>query len=118
MTPSPAGEGVAVTHTDEAVTLAVARMGVSTISSPSRSQGTMGVASPARPAMATPDSNRCVACNKRVGLAGFKCKCELVFCGTHRYSDKHHCTFDYKTAGRETIAKANPLVKAEKLDKI
>ena len=118
MTPSPAGEGVAVTHIDEAVTLAVARMEMSAISIPSRSQSTMGVASSARPAMVTPASNRCFSCNKRLGLAGFKCKCDLVFCGTHRYSDKHQCTFDYKTAGRETIAKANPLVKAEKLDKI
>nr|GMC61586.1 zinc finger A20 and AN1 domain-containing stress-associated protein 4-like [Ipomoea batatas]GMD86202.1 zinc finger A20 and AN1 domain-containing stress-associated protein 4-like [Ipomoea batatas] len=35
-----------------------------------------------------------------------------------RYPEQHGCTFDYKTMGREAIAKANPLVKAEKLDKI
>ncbi|CAN0902087.1 Zinc finger A20 and AN1 domain-containing stress-associated protein 8 [Linum grandiflorum] len=62
--------------------------------------------------------NRCNTCNKRVGLTGFKCRCENVFCANHRYSDKHNCPFDYRTAGREAIAKANPLVKAEKLDKI
>ncbi|KAK6149185.1 hypothetical protein DH2020_016710 [Rehmannia glutinosa] len=33
-------------------------------------------------------------------------------------TDKHECPFDYRTAGRDAIAKANPLVKAEKLDKI
>ncbi|KAJ6325980.1 hypothetical protein OIU78_013137 [Salix suchowensis] len=32
--------------------------------------------------------------------------------------NKHDCPFDYRTAAREAIAKANPVVKAEKLDKI
>ncbi|CAN0902088.1 Zinc finger A20 and AN1 domain-containing stress-associated protein 4 [Linum grandiflorum] len=68
--------------------------------------------------MKPPGPNRCNTCNKRVGLTGFKCRCENVFCANHRYSDKHSCPFDYRTAGREAIAKANPLVKAEKLDKI
>ncbi|KAM7279973.1 hypothetical protein ACFE04_007107 [Oxalis oulophora] len=62
--------------------------------------------------------NRCNTCNKRVGLTGFKCRCGNLFCASHRYSDKHDCEFDYRTAGRDAIAKANPVVKAEKLDKI
>ena len=62
--------------------------------------------------------SRCNACRKRVGLTGFSCKCGNVFCAMHRYSDKHDCPFDYRTAGRAAIAKANPVVKAEKLDKI
>ncbi|KAJ6733424.1 AN1-TYPE ZINC FINGER PROTEIN [Salix koriyanagi] len=36
----------------------------------------------------------------------------------HRYSDKHNCVFDYKSAGQDAIAKANPVVKADKIDKI
>ncbi|KAK4785821.1 hypothetical protein SAY86_002510 [Trapa natans] len=62
--------------------------------------------------------SRCTTCKKRVGLTGFSCRCGNLFCGTHRYSDKHDCPFDYQTAARAAIAKANPLVKAEKLDKI
>uniref|UniRef100_A0A6N2LMY8 AN1-type domain-containing protein n=1 Tax=Salix viminalis TaxID=40686 RepID=A0A6N2LMY8_SALVM len=62
--------------------------------------------------------NRCTSCKKRVGLTGFKCRCGDLFCASHRYSDKHDCPFDYRTAAREAIAKANPVVKAEKLDKI
>ncbi|KAG8370913.1 hypothetical protein BUALT_Bualt13G0032800 [Buddleja alternifolia] len=62
--------------------------------------------------------NRCSSCKKRVGLTGFECRCGSLFCGSHRYSDKHDCPFDYRTAGRDAIAKANPVVKAEKLDKI
>jgi len=62
--------------------------------------------------------SRCTSCKKRVGLTGFKCKCGDLFCGSHRYSDKHNCPFDYRTAARDAIAKANPVVKAEKLEKI
>lgn len=61
---------------------------------------------------------RCYACNRRVGLTGFKCRCGDLFCAQHRYSDMHDCSFDYKTAGRLAILKANPVVKAPKIDKI
>lgn len=62
--------------------------------------------------------NRCTTCRKRVGLTGFKCRCGTTFCGAHRYPEIHGCTYDFKSAGREKIAKANPLVKAAKLQKI
>ncbi|KAF9592084.1 hypothetical protein IFM89_011834 [Coptis chinensis] len=63
-------------------------------------------------------ANRCLTCRKRVGLTGFKCRCGGTFCSVHRYSEKHECSFDYKSAGRDAIAKANPVVKAEKMEKI
>ncbi|CAN1252251.1 Zinc finger A20 and AN1 domain-containing stress-associated protein 3 [Linum perenne] len=62
--------------------------------------------------------NRCSQCRRRVGLTGFKCKCGMVFCGGHRYPEQHSCGFDFKTLGKEQIAKANPVVKGEKLRKI
>ncbi|XP_022745954.1 zinc finger A20 and AN1 domain-containing stress-associated protein 6-like [Durio zibethinus] len=62
--------------------------------------------------------NRCMVCRKRIGLTGFRCKCGITFCGSHRYPENHGCTFDFKKVGREEIARANPLVKAEKLEKI
>ncbi|MBA0693028.1 hypothetical protein Goari_010542, partial [Gossypium aridum] len=62
--------------------------------------------------------NRCMVCRKRVGLTGFRCKCGVTFCWSHRYPENHGCTFDFKKVGREEIARANPLVKAEKLEKI
>ncbi|KAH0711588.1 hypothetical protein KY289_007547 [Solanum tuberosum] len=63
-------------------------------------------------------SNRCATCRKRIGLTGFKCRCGVTFCGSHRYPEHHGCTFDYKSMGKVAIAMANPLVKAEKLHKI
>lgn len=62
--------------------------------------------------------NRCGSCNRRVGLTGFTCRCGMTCCGTHRYPEHHGCTFDYKTMGKEAIAKANPVIKASKLEKI
>lgn len=62
--------------------------------------------------------NRCLTCRKRVGLTGFKCRCGMVFCGTHRYPEQHGCSFDFKSMGKEQIAKANPIIKGNKLEKI
>lgn len=62
--------------------------------------------------------NRCGSCKRRVGLTGFTCRCGMMFCGIHRYPEKHDCTFDFKTIGKEAIAKANPVIKGVKLEKI
>ncbi|KAL0900290.1 hypothetical protein Bca101_084251 [Brassica carinata] len=59
--------------------------------------------------------NRCSGCRKKVGLTGFRCRCGDLFCSEHRYSDRHDCSYDYKTAGREAIARENPVVKAAKM---
>ncbi|KAH6559016.1 hypothetical protein KP509_1Z032000 [Ceratopteris richardii] len=61
---------------------------------------------------------RCSSCRKRIGLTGFKCRCGDTFCSTHRYSDKHSCTFDYKAMARKEISANNPVVKAEKITKL
>lgn len=63
-------------------------------------------------------AGRCSACRKKLGLTGFRCRCGATYCGTHRYPERHGCSFDFKAVGREAIAKANPLVKASKLEKI
>ncbi|PSR91541.1 Zinc finger A20 and AN1 domain-containing stress-associated protein [Actinidia chinensis var. chinensis] len=63
-------------------------------------------------------ANRCSSCRKKVGLLGFRCRCGETFCGVHRYAEKHNCTFDFKTVGREAIAMANPVVRADKLERI
>merc|ERR1712241_759880 len=62
--------------------------------------------------------NRCLSCNKKVGLTGFTCRCGGLFCSLHRYSDKHPCDFDYKKLGAEEIKKNNPVVIAKKVEEI
>lgn len=62
--------------------------------------------------------NRCEKCKKKVGLTGFECRCGGMYCGQHRYSDMHDCSFDYRAMGAAEIAKNNPVVAAEKVQKI
>ncbi|KAL6557478.1 Zinc finger A20 and AN1 domain-containing stress-associated protein 8 [Orobanche minor] len=100
---------VAVVDKAKAVSLEVVTASAQTLSAPQVSEKNDEVKE---------GPKRCGTCRKRVGLTGFTCRCGSVFCAVHRYSDKHECSFDYRTAGQEAIAKANPVVKAEKLDKI
>jgi len=65
-----------------------------------------------------PKKNRCASCKKKVGLTGFTCRCGGMYCGLHRYSDKHDCNFDYNALGKAEIAAANPVIVAEKVAKI
>ncbi|KAK9716479.1 hypothetical protein RND81_06G236200 [Saponaria officinalis] len=61
--------------------------------------------------------NRCSSCNKKVGMLGFECKCGSTFCGAHRYPEEHKCTFDFVKVGKKAIAEANPVIKADKLER-
>lgn len=62
--------------------------------------------------------NRCGVCRAKVGLTGFTCRCGGLFCGFHRYSDTHACTFDYREQGAQEIRRNNPVVIPEKIKKI
>jgi len=64
------------------------------------------------------NKERCFKCNKRVGLLGFPCKCELVFCAAHRFPDSHACAFDHRNAAVKKIEADNPLIQAAKVSKI
>ncbi|GFZ02795.1 A20/AN1-like zinc finger family protein [Actinidia rufa] len=69
-------------------------------------------------AVVTREVNRCSGCRRKVGLTGFRCRCGDLFCAEHRYSDRHDCSYDYKAAGREAIARENPVVKAAKIVRV
>ncbi|XP_070303656.1 AN1-type zinc finger protein 5 isoform X2 [Salvelinus sp. IW2-2015] len=49
---------------------------------------------------------------------GFACRCGNLFCAIHRYSDKHDCPYDYRGAAAARIRKENPIVVAEKIQKL
>uniref|UniRef100_A0AAY4D0C8 A20-type domain-containing protein n=1 Tax=Denticeps clupeoides TaxID=299321 RepID=A0AAY4D0C8_9TELE len=49
---------------------------------------------------------------------GFDCRCGNLFCAIHRYSDKHDCPYDYRGAAAVRIRKENPIVVAEKIQKL
>ena len=75
----------------------------------------MAVDRPADPKASKSSVNRCHNCRTRVGLTGFRCRCGEMFCGAHRYSDRHDCSYDYKSAARDAIARENPVVRAAKI---
>ena len=61
---------------------------------------------------------RCRSRNKKVGLAGLKCRYGSTSCSLHRYRETHNCSFDFNVSGRDAFAKANPVVKYDKLDRL
>ncbi|KAJ1908778.1 hypothetical protein IWQ60_011530, partial [Tieghemiomyces parasiticus] len=57
------------------------------------------------------NKSRCHLCRAKIPLAKQainKCKCDYVFCDSHRYPDRHDCDFDHLQRDRALIAKNNP----------
>ncbi|XP_069481912.1 AN1-type zinc finger protein 5 [Ambystoma mexicanum] len=86
--------------------------------SPSMSQPCAAQEEDKSPELSKPKKNRCFMCRKKIGLTGFDCRCGNLFCGLHRYSDKHNCPYDYKAEAAAKIRKENPVVVAEKIQRI
>ena len=75
------------------------------------------------------DPSKCYSCNKKIGLTAIKvkhknriihnfikkCRCGFKFCGKHRYSDQHNCSYDYKESGKKELSEKNPKVGGSKL---
>lgn len=54
---------------------------------------------------------RCFMCRAKIPLAKQtinRCRCEYVFCDTHKVPDKHDCDFDFAKMGKDILAKNNP----------
>lgn len=41
------------------------------------------------------------ACQKKLSLTDYPCKCGIIFCPKHRYAEEHDCTHDYKAEFQE-----------------
>mmetsp|Transcript_20318 Transcript_20318/g.28498 ORF Transcript_20318/g.28498 Transcript_20318/m.28498 type:complete len:146 (+) Transcript_20318:117-554(+) len=63
------------------------------------------------------DTTRCWSCKKKVGLLGFRCRCNYIFCSHHRYADQHTCSFDYKQAHKTKLEQQNPQIISAKIEK-
>ena len=64
------------------------------------------------------NKKKCWTCRKKIGLLGFKCKCEYVFCKKHRIPEEHSCSFDFRKQQREKLTKQNPRLHGNKMQKI
>lgn len=57
------------------------------------------------------NKGRCFMCRAKIPLAKQainKCRCDYVFCDTHKATSKHDCDFDFAKMGKEQLTKANP----------
>lgn len=61
---------------------------------------------------------RCGKCSKRVGLTCFPCKCGDTFCINCRQPEVHLCAFDHRAQGLRKLSENNPVVTADKVNKI
>ena len=64
------------------------------------------------------ESKRCKKCFKKVGLLGHQCSCSFIFCSKCRYAEEHNCTINYMEKERKQLEKNNPLIQAEKLERL
>ena len=72
---------------------------------------------PAAPAKQA-DKSKCWSCAKRAGSLGYECRCGFVFCSRHRMPESHECDFDFVADGKQQLAKNNPLIQNDKLERI
>lgn len=85
---------------------------------------------PSRPTLTIPELStdepaprpkRCCAegCKKKLALTDFPCKCGKIHCSTHRASEAHSCSYDYKEAAKKQLLKTmSSAVVAKKVDQI
>ena len=78
------------------------------------------VDSPRAFATAPAAPKRCCAegCKKKLSLTDFPCKCGKIHCPSHRPSELHQCTYNYRDSQTNELRKTLNEVKAEKISKI
>jgi len=57
------------------------------------------------------NKGRCYMCRAKIPLAKQainRCRCEFVFCDSHKDTSKHDCDFDFAKMGKEMLTKNNP----------
>ena len=64
---------------------------------------------------------KCLFCKikKISSIFSYSCRCGLKnLCQYCKMPEDHRCTFDFKQDGRNQLEKENPVILADKLDKI
>lgn len=65
-----------------------------------------------------PNTKKCGCCSKKLMLSDFGCsKCETRFCSAHRLPELHACPHDFKKEGQALLAKQNPRVIGDKMER-
>lgn len=100
-----------------------ARASAASVSAPDVPSGEpLQAAAPAATPEAKPslqqDTTRCFSCKRKVGLLGFRCRCEFVFCSKHRHAEEHTCSFNYKDLQKDKLSAENQRIVGSKIEKI
>ena len=61
---------------------------------------------------------KCPMCLRKIQLTDFECKCGIIHCKLHRSISSHNCTFEYVLEQQLILAKNNPKIIADKINKI
>jgi predicted nucleic acid binding AN1-type Zn finger protein len=70
------------------------------------------------PDATTTNKKRCGCCTKKLLLSDVGCsKCDSRFCSTHRLPELHACPYDFKKEGQALLAKQNPRVIGDKMER-
>jgi hypothetical protein len=65
-----------------------------------------------------PNPEACQFCSRKLGNIPFHCKCSYFYCSRHRLPEEHNCTYDHRAVGIRKLSEENPLVQAEKFNKL
>jgi AN1-type zinc finger protein 5/6 len=63
------------------------------------------------------NKDKCIVCNKKVGLLPYICKCGNTTCAFHRWPN-HECCFDYRQAHKDLLQQQNPKIAPSKINVI
>lgn len=62
--------------------------------------------------------SRCFTCSRKVGITGFTCRCEHLFCAEHRLPFEHKCSFDVKATFTKQLETSCNKVTTDKMIRI
>jgi predicted nucleic acid binding AN1-type Zn finger protein len=52
-----------------------------------------------------PKRCQCNDCRMKLNLTTYPCRCGKYFCSSHRYSEDHNCTYDFKAHAKKELLK-------------
>jgi len=60
----------------------------------------------------------CAACQKKLTLSDFSCRCGGLYCSVHRPDYEHKCAYDYRAENFKALSTNMKVVVAKKVEVI
>ena len=67
------------------------------------------------PSQTVPKRCQFDCCKYKIGLTSYPCRCGKYYCPSHRFSEDHQCTYNYKEDQKKELLKfmSSPVVAAK-----